>query len=228
MRRDRDESGEGEKTKRIWSGSRTHCRLVLKWLRSSHSRCHAMVLDIFGKRPDAPPPPGERRWLLRSRAAGSQFPVPCSSPNMADCSETSIPPVLLLLQHHRLGQPLAVSASSCCPTSSAPRSPSAADSGQWQSSLTVCPSFLPGFGTIVMQFVDREKGGEDLQTLIIKWTNTKEKLQPLADDCHTHKTQNVSPGLFLSPLPLSSLLLLSFCSSSVGLEWVVQMSLIIF
>ncbi len=76
-------------------------------------------------------------------------------------------------------------------------------SGQWQSSLTVCPSFLPGFGTIVMQFLDREKGGEDLQTLIIKWTNTKEKLQPLADDCHTHKTQNVSPGLFLSPLPVA-------------------------
>ncbi len=41
-------------------------------------------------------------------------------------SESSVPPVLLLLQHHRFGQPLAVSASSCCPISSAPRSPSAA------------------------------------------------------------------------------------------------------
>ncbi len=41
-------------------------------------------------------------------------------------SESSVPPVLLLLQHHRFGQPLAVSATSCCPISSAPRSPSAA------------------------------------------------------------------------------------------------------
>ncbi len=105
-----------------------------------------MVLDIFGGRPDAPPSPGGRRWLLRSRADGSESPVPCSSPNMADGSrlrppgergrllrslsdgshssstqehgsESSVPPVLLLLQHHRFGQPLAVSATSCCPIS---------------------------------------------------------------------------------------------------------------
>ncbi len=38
--------------------------------------CHAMVLDLFGGRPDAHPPPGGRRWLLRSRAAGSESPVP--------------------------------------------------------------------------------------------------------------------------------------------------------
>ncbi len=101
------------------------------------------------------PPPGGRRWLLQSRAAGSVSPVPCSSTNLADGSrlrptgerrrllrslsdgshpsssqehgsESSVPPVLLLLQHHRFGQPLAVSATSCCPISSAPRSPSAA------------------------------------------------------------------------------------------------------
>ncbi len=101
------------------------------------------------------PPPGGRRWLLQSRAAGSESPVPCSSTNLADGSrlrptgerrrllrslsdgshpsssqehgsESSIPPVLLLLQHHRFGQPLAVSATSCCPISSAPRSHSAA------------------------------------------------------------------------------------------------------
>ncbi len=101
------------------------------------------------------PPPGGRRWLLQSRAAGSESPVPCSSTNLADGSrlrptgkrrrlfrslsdgshpsssqehgsESSVPPVLLLLQHHRCGQPLAVSATSCCPISSAPRSHSAA------------------------------------------------------------------------------------------------------
>ncbi len=131
----------------------TAARSSTSW--AVHSRCHAMVLDIFGGRPDAPPPPGGRQWLLRSRAAGSESPVPCSSPNMADGSrlrppgergrllrslsdgshpsstqehgsESSVPPVLLLLQHHRFGQPLAVSATSCCPISSAPRSPSAA------------------------------------------------------------------------------------------------------
>ncbi len=86
-----------------------------------HSRCHAMVLDIFGGWPDAPPPPGGRWWLLRSRAAGSESPIPWSSPNMADGSrlrrrllrslsdgshpsstqehgsEPSVPPDLLLL-----------------------------------------------------------------------------------------------------------------------------------
>ncbi len=101
------------------------------------------------------PPPGGRRWLLQSRAAGSESPVPCSSTNLANGSrlrptgerrrllrslsdgshpsssqehgsESSDPPVLLLLQHHRFGQPLAVSATSCCPIFSAPRSHSAA------------------------------------------------------------------------------------------------------
>ncbi len=93
------------------------------------------------------PPPGG--WLLRSRVAGRESPVPCSSPNMADgsrlrppgerCrllrslsdgshpsstqehgSEPSVPLFLLLLQDHCFEQPLAVSAFSCCPTSSAP------------------------------------------------------------------------------------------------------------
>ncbi len=152
--RQRRKRGERKK-KNSRPGSRTHCRLVLNQLRGSHSRCHAMVLDIFGGRPNAPPPPGGRRWLLLSRATCSESPVPCSSPDMADgsrlgplgkrCrllrslfddshpsstqehgSEPSAPPALPLLQHHRLGQQLAVSASSCCPTSSAPRSPSAA------------------------------------------------------------------------------------------------------
>ncbi len=52
----------------------TAARSSTSW--AVHSRCHAMVLDIFGGRPDAPPPPGGRRWLLRSRAAGSDSPFP--------------------------------------------------------------------------------------------------------------------------------------------------------
>ncbi len=131
---------------------------------------------------------GGRRWLLRSRVAGSESPVPCSSPDMADGSrlrppgerrrllrslldgshpsstqehgsEPSVPPDLLSFQHHRLGQPLAVSASPCCPTSSAPRSPQ-----QRGLLLTACPSFLPGFGTNVTKFVDREEGGGNRRT----------------------------------------------------------------
>ncbi len=187
MRRDRDERGERGK-KKSRSGSRTRCRSVLNQLRGSHSRCHAMVLDIFGGRPNAPPPPGGRRWLLRSRVAGSESPVPCSSPDMADGSrlrppgerrrllrslldgshpsstqehgsEPSVPPDLLSFQHHRLGQPLAVSASPCCPTSSAPRSPQ-----QRGLLLTACPSFLPGFGTNVTKFVEREEGAGNRRT----------------------------------------------------------------
>ncbi len=149
------EKREGRKKKTSRYGSRTHCRSVLNQLSGSYSQCHAMVLDIFGGRLDTPPPPGRRRWLLQSRAAGSESPVPCESPNLADGSrlrptgerrrllrslsdgshpsssqehgsKPSVPPALPLLQHHRLGQPLAVSASSCCRISSAPRSPSAA------------------------------------------------------------------------------------------------------
>ncbi len=70
----------------LYSPPLSHCRSVLNQPRCFHSRCHAMVVDIFGGRPDAPPPLGGRRWLLRSRAAGSESPVPCSSPDMADGS----------------------------------------------------------------------------------------------------------------------------------------------
>ncbi len=149
------EKREGrEKKKKYRSGSRTHSRSVLNQLSGS------LAVPCDGTGPlwwtaDAPPPPGGRRWLLRSRAAGSESPVPCSSTNLADGSrlrptgewrrllrslsdgshpsssqehgsEPSVPPALPLLQHHRFGQPLAISVSSCCPISSAPRSPSAA------------------------------------------------------------------------------------------------------
>ncbi len=66
-------------------------------------------------------PPGEQGRLLCSLSKGSH-----PSSTQEHGSEPSVPPVLLLLQHHRLGQPLAVSATSCCPISSAPRPHSAA------------------------------------------------------------------------------------------------------
>ncbi len=195
MRSDREERGEREKKKTSRSGSRTHCRSVLNQLSGSYSRCLAMVLDIFGGRLDTPPPSGRRRWLLQSRAAGSESPVLCSSPNLADGSrlrptgewrrllrslsdgshpsssqehgsEPSVPPALPLLQHHRLGQPLAVSASPCCPISSARDPPQ-------QRGLSDSVSLLPrGFRhqcNEVSRYGKKEAGtGEHLKTLIIK------------------------------------------------------------
>ncbi len=151
-----------------------------------------------------------------SRVAGSESPVPCSSPDMADGSrlrppgerrrllrslldgshpsstqehgsEPSVPPDLLSFQHHRLGQPLAVSASPCCPTSSAPRSPQ-----QRGLLLTACPSLLPGFGTNVTKFVEwkKEAGTGEHSKYFNKQINkhTKVKRQPLTDDCRTQNT----------------------------------------
>ncbi len=90
MRSDRDERGERGKKKNLGPvPGHTAARSSTSW--AVHSRCHAMVLDLFGGRPDAHPPPGGRRWLLRSRAAGSESPVPCSSPNMADGSRLRPP-----------------------------------------------------------------------------------------------------------------------------------------
>ncbi len=148
-----------------------------------------MVLDIFGGRPNAPPPPGGRRWLLQSRVAGRQR-VPRSlllprhggwQQAPASWRTAPTPPLPLgrqpplldpgarqrafrptwssIVPAPRLGQPLAVSASPCCPTSSAPRSPQ-----QRGLLLTACPSFLPGFGTNVTKFVDREEGGGNRRT----------------------------------------------------------------
>ncbi len=148
MRSDREERGK----KKSRSGSRTHCRSVLNQLSGSlavpcdgtgplwwTARCSsaswrtAMAPPVEGSESPVPcsstnladgsrlRPTGERRRLLRSLSDGSH---PSSSQEHG--SEPSVPPALPLLQHHLFGQPLAVSASSCCPISSAPRSPSAA------------------------------------------------------------------------------------------------------
>ncbi len=190
MRRDRDERGERGKEKKInsRSGSPTRCRSVLNQLRGSHSRCHAMVLDIFGGRPDAPPPPGGRRWLLQSRAAGSKSPVPCSSQtwrmaagsgllaNGADSSAPSwmaaTPPrprsTAASLPSHLIFYRSSTTASGShwrSPLLRAARPPQHRDPPQQRGLLlTACPSFLPGFGTNVTKFVDREEGGGNRRT----------------------------------------------------------------
>ncbi len=149
----RRERGERRK-KKSRSGSRTHCRSVLNQLSGSlavpcdgtgplwwTARCSsaswrtAVAPPVEGSRQRVPRSlllPKHGGWqqasasrrtgrLLRSLSDGSH-----PSSTQEHGSESSVPPVLLLLQHHRFGQPLAVSATSYCPISSAPRSPSAA------------------------------------------------------------------------------------------------------
>ncbi len=151
----REGRGErGKKNKKSRSGSRTHCRSVLNQLSGSlavpcdgtgplwwMARCSsaswrtAMAPPVEGSRQRVPrslllPKHGGWQQALASRRTGrllrslSDGSHPSSTQEHG--SESSVPPVLLLLQHHRFGQPLAVSASSCCQISSAPRSPSAA------------------------------------------------------------------------------------------------------
>ncbi len=154
MRSDRDERGERGEKKKSRSGSRTHCRSVLNQLSGSlavpcdgtgplwwTARCSsaswrtAVAPPVEGSRQRVPRSlllPKHGGWqqasasrrtgrLLRSLSDGSH-----PSSTQEHGSESSVPPVLLLLQHHRFGQLLAVSATSCCPIFSAPRSHSAA------------------------------------------------------------------------------------------------------
>ncbi len=175
MRSDRDERGErGEKKISVRFPGHTAARSSTSW--AVHSRCHAMVLDLFGGRPDAHPPPGGRRWLLRSRAAGSESPVPCSSPNMADGSrlrppgergDSSAPSrtAATLLDpgaRQRVFRPTCSSFAPAPPLRAAtgglrhfllPDLLSTAIPLSSEGSLTACPSFLPGFGTNVTQLI---------------------------------------------------------------------------
>ncbi len=176
MKSDREEREKKKKTSR--SGSRTHCRSVLNQLSVSYSRCHAMVLDFFGGRLDAPPPPGGRQWLLQSRAAGSESPVPCSSPQPGGWQQAPAhwrtaptpplplgrqPPLLVPGARQRAFRPTCSSIAPAPPPRTAtgglrffllPDLLSTAIPLSSEGSLTVCPSFLPGFGTNVMKLVD--------------------------------------------------------------------------
>ncbi len=139
MRSDRDERGERKRIKNLGPVSGHTCRSVLNQLSGSlvvpcdlwwTARCSS------GRgQPAASPPfpaPPQTWWMaagfgLQANGADSSAPSrSAASSTQEHGSESSVPPVLPLLQHHRFGQPLAVSATSCCPISSAPQSPSAA------------------------------------------------------------------------------------------------------
>ncbi len=117
--------------------------------------------------------------LLRSRAAGSKSPVPCSSPNMVDGSRLRPPGERgRLLRSLSVGSLLDPGARQRVfrPTCSsiAPAPPLRAATGglryfllpdllstaiplSSEGSLTACPSFLLGFGTNVTRFVGRKE-----------------------------------------------------------------------
>ncbi len=190
------------------------------------------------------PPPGGRRWLLQSRAANSESPVPCSSTNLADGSrlrptgerrrllrslsdgshpsssqehgsEASVPPVLLLLQHHRFGQPLAT------PPLPAARSSQHRDPTQ-QRGLSDSVSLLPpGFRhqcNEVDKYGKKEAGtGEHLNTFNQINKHKWKAAAPHGRLPHTkHKLKVQAWSSLVFQCRHSSFY--SFRSSSVGLE----------
>ncbi len=187
MRRDRGERGK-EKKKNSRSGSPTHCRSVLNQLRGSHSRCHA-VLDIlwwtarrsaswwtamappvWGQPAASPPfPTPPQTWRT---AAGSGL-LANGADSSAPSSMTATPPrprsTAASLPPHLLFHCSSTTASGSDWRSlllPAARRPQHSDPPQQRglSDLTACPFFLPGFGTNVTQFVEREGGGGNRRT----------------------------------------------------------------
>ncbi|KAL0152301.1 hypothetical protein M9458_052024, partial [Cirrhinus mrigala] len=108
-------------------------------------------------------PPGERRRLLRSLSDGSH-----PSVTSEHGSEPSVPPMI------QPAPPLRAATfvhSLVLPDRSAARA-----------LLTACPSFLPGFGTNVTQFVEREEGGGNRQTF-----------KHFNDQINKHKSKAAAP-----------------------------------
>ncbi len=180
----RSDRGERKKNQ---PGSRTHCRVVLNQLRGSHSRCHAMVLDIFGgwpmllrlladdngssgrgqpaMSPQFPDPP--QTWWM---AAGSG-PLANGTDSSAPSRTAAIPPrprsmPASLLSHlfFFCSSTTASAAPGDLRFSVLPDLLSTAIPLSSEGSLTAYPSFLPGFGTNVTQFIDREEGGGNQRT----------------------------------------------------------------
>ncbi len=89
MRSDSDERGERGKKNLGPVPGHTAARSSTTW--AAHSRCHAMVLDLSGGRPDAPPPPGGRRWSSGRGQPAASPPFPAPPPNMADGSRLRPP-----------------------------------------------------------------------------------------------------------------------------------------
>ncbi len=178
--------------------------------------------------PPFPAPPqtwrmvaGERGRLLRSLSDGSH-----PSLTQEHGSESSVPPVLLLLQHHRFGQPLAVSATSCCPISSAPRSPSAARA-LWQR----VPPSSPGFGHQCNEddrYGKKEAGtGEHLRHFNNKINKHKWKAAaPHGRLPHTKHKLKFRPGPLSSSTVVTPHLTLPKLLRGTRDRWVVQVSFI--
>ncbi len=144
---------------------------------AAHSRCHAMVLDIFGGRPDAPSaswrpamaPPVEgsrqrvpRSLLLHQPGGWQQAPAHWRTAATPPLPLGWQPPLLVPGARQRVFRPTCSSFAPAPPLRAAtgglrhfllPDLLSTAIPLSSEGSLTACPSFLPGFGTNVTKLI---------------------------------------------------------------------------
>ncbi len=176
MRSDREERGERGKKKNLGPvPGHTAARSSTNW--AAHSRCHAMVLDIFGGRPDAPSaswrpamaPPVEgsrqrvpRSLLLHQPGGWQQAPAHWRTAATPPLPLGWQPPLLVPGARQRVFRPTCSSFAPAPPLRAAtgglrhfllPDLLSTAIPLSSEGSLTACPSFLPGFGTNVTQLI---------------------------------------------------------------------------
>ncbi len=153
----------------------TAARSSTNW--AAHSRCHAMVLDLFGGRPDAPSaswrpamaPPVEgsrqrvpRSLLLHQPGGWQQAPAHWRTAATPPLPLGWQPPLLVPGARQRVFRPTCSSFAPAPPLRAAtgglrhfllPDLLSTAIPLRSEGSLTACPSFLPGFGTNVMKLI---------------------------------------------------------------------------
>ncbi len=179
MRSDREERGERGKKKNLGPvPGHTAARSSTNW--AAHSRCHAMVLDLFGGRPDspsaswrpamAPPVEGSRQrvpqrvprsLLLHQPGGWQQAPAHWRTAATPPLPLGWQPPLLVPGARQRVFRPTCSSFAPAPPLRAAtgglrhfllPDLLSTAIPLSSEGSLTACPSFLPGFGTNVIRF----------------------------------------------------------------------------
>ncbi len=153
----------------------TASRSSTNW--AAHSRCHAMVLDLFGGRPDAPSaswrpvmaPPVEgsqqrvpRSLLLHQPGGWQQAPAHWRTAATPPLPLGWQPPLLVPGARQRVFRPTCSSFAPAPPLRAAtgglrhfllPDLLSTAIPLSSEGSLTARPSFLPGFGTNVMKLI---------------------------------------------------------------------------
>ncbi len=153
----------------------TAARSSTNW--AAHSRCHAMVLDLFGGQPDAPSaswrpamaPPVEgsrqrvpRSLLLHQPGEWQQAPAHWRTAATPPLPLGWQPPLLVPGARQRVFRPTCSSFAPAPPLRAAtgglrhfllPDLLSTAIPLSSEGSLTACPSFLPGFGTNVMKLI---------------------------------------------------------------------------